>query len=222
MNEILMSQDGSHTVKSSKFDSTYHSIHGAFTESRVVYIETGLQYLLDKGYRSIHLFEMGFGSGLNALLSLDFALTNKCHIAYTGIERYPLVPSEFEKLNYCSLSDLNNLSLQFLTMHSSSSDETLVLNEFFTFTKIIGDIEKVELSERFDVIFFDAFSPGIQDMLWGPDVMKMMYGSLNPHGVLTTYCAQGKFRRVLTACGFKVEKLPGPPGKREITRAIKE
>ena len=221
MNEILISEDGSHTLRSELFGVTYHSIHGAITEGKVVYIEAGLKYVFDQGLRSINLFEMGFGSGLNALLSLEFAKLNNCHIFYTGIEMYPLATQEYEALNYPAIFTNPNVKSAFLDMHKSLSEEIVVLDEHFTFKKIIGKLEDFTSQELYDVIYFDAFSPDVQSNLWEREMMEKMYNMLAPNGVLTTYCAKGEFKRVLAACGFRIENLPGPPGKREITRAIK-
>ncbi|HOY11725.1 MAG TPA: tRNA (5-methylaminomethyl-2-thiouridine)(34)-methyltransferase MnmD [Saprospiraceae bacterium] len=218
MAKIILSDDGSHTLFSEQFQVTYHSHHGSLQESNTIFINAGLRYLMEKGYESIHIFEMGFGSGLNALLSYLFGKEVVIEINYTGIEAYPIDLETAQKLNYAEILGLDTKAKKvFDEMHRLA----FFTEDSFQFNKIIDRIEDTNIQTKFDVVFYDAFSPEIQTNLWEAELMSKMYDALNPGGILVTYCAKGAFKRALKSCGFIVEALPGPKGKREITRAIK-
>lgn len=218
MAKIILSDDGSHTLFSEQFQVTYHSHHGSLQESNTIFINAGLRYLMEKGYESIRIFEMGFGSGLNALLSYLFGKEEDIEINYTGIEAYPIDLETAQKLNYVEILGLDTKSKKvFEDMHRLAS----FAEASFQFNKIIDRIEDTSIQTQFDVVFYDAFSPDSQANLWEEELMSKMYDALNPGGILVTYCAKGAFKRALKSCGFIVEALPGPKGKREITRAIK-
>ena len=218
MAKIILSDDGSHTLFSEQFQVTYHSHHGSLQESNTIFIKAGLRYLKEKGHESIRIFEMGFGSGLNALLSYLFGKEEVIEIYYTGIEAYPIDLETAQKLNYVEILGLDTKSKKvFEDMHRLAS----FAEASFQFNKIIDRIEDTSIQTQFDVVFYDAFSPDIQTNLWNEELMSKMYDALNPGGILVTYCAKGAFKRALKSCGFIVEALPGPKGKREITRAIK-
>ena len=218
MAKIILSDDGSHTLFSEQFQVTYHSHHGSLQESNTIFINAGLRYLKEKGHESIRIFEMGFGSGLNALLSYLFGKEEVIEINYTGIEAYPIDWETAQKLNYAEILGLDTESKKvFEDMHRLAS----FAEASFQFNKIIDRIEDTSIQTQFDVVFYDAFSPDSQANLWEEELMSKMYNALNPGGILVTYCAKGAFKRALKSCGFIVEALPGPKGKREITRAIK-
>lgn len=216
--EVILSSDGSHSIISPVFDTLYHSRHGAITESKVVFIQAGLDFLFHQGIKKIVVFEMGFGTGLNALLTQQWAENHQIKIIYHTVEAYPLTEDLIALLNY---GDLLKSQEIYLKLHDLSWGSLHEISPNFTFTKWHSELETLTLDTHFDVVFFDAFGPNTQPALWQAPIMEKMYAWLKPQGVLTSFCAQGAFRRALKEVGFNVEKIPGPPGKREMTRAIK-
>ncbi|MDY3788717.1 tRNA (5-methylaminomethyl-2-thiouridine)(34)-methyltransferase MnmD [Bacteroides fluxus] len=210
---IEQTEDGSATLFVPELNEHYHSVKGARTESLHIFIDMGL-----KAVSTTHpqVLEIGFGTGLNALLTLEAAEADKRPVHYTGIELYPLAWEEVDVLKY---SD-NPL---FKTLHSVPWEEDVAITPYFTLKKIREDARKAVNTKRsFDVIYFDAFAPEKQPEMWDEALFRNLYTSMNAGGVLTTYCAKGIIRRMLQSVGFKVERLPGPPGgKREILRASK-
>ena len=218
--QIIVTGDNSKTLLIPELNETYHSINGATREALHVFIENGLKRF-DK-LEKIRVFEMGFGTGLNALLSLNHAKTTPIYIAYESIEKYPLALEEAMLLNHPVTTGLHHLSTEFKVMHSSPWNETVQICPGFTLEKIMGDIRLITLEPgTYDIIFYDAFGPKVQPGLWETGILQMLYHALAPGGCLVTYCAQGQFKRNLREAGFKVERLPGPPGKREMTVALK-
>lgn len=216
---IQLSGDGSHTVLSQVFDDvTYHSRHGAIAESNVVFIDAGLNYHLARGKNRISIFEMGFGTGLNALLSYKWGFENQIAVDYQTVEAFPINESVFLQLNYAEL--LGDKTV-FESFHTLPWDQKHIISESFSFKKHLSLVEDVKVDGHVDVVFYDAFAPSSQPHLWEQPILDKMYLLLNDGGVLVSYCAQGAFKRNLKSCGFKVESIPGPPGKREMTRAIK-
>lgn len=221
--ELIITEDGSHTLTSSRFPSvSYHSIHGSIQETKTVFIDAGLDFVKNLiPNKEINILEMGFGSGLNALMTAIFAKENQLAINYHTIEAYPISIESLDQLNYAKILNLDKeMASWFETMHSASS-KTTVSNGSISFTKHIIEIESFEIQKEFDVIYYDAFSPTAQPELWTVEMMQKMNHCLKTGGVLTTYCAKGQFKRNLREAGFKVEGLPGPIGKREMTRARK-
>lgn len=216
---ITLTADGSHTVSMPEQGVTYHSTHGAIQESMHVYINVGLQYHIPQKYAGpLHILEMGFGTGLNALLTLQHATRHNLGIYYQAVECYPLTWEEAATLNYTSLlRDYDAYS----ALHNSEWNIDTILQEDFTLHKSHTSIIDFETDTKFHLIYFDAFAPDAQPELWGIQVMSKMYNMLERGGILVTYCSKGIVRRVMQECGFYVQKLPGPPGKREIIRAIK-
>jgi tRNA U34 5-methylaminomethyl-2-thiouridine-forming methyltransferase MnmC len=221
---IQITEDGSHTISIEAMNVTYHSKHGAIQESRHVFIKEGLQNFIHQHdhvpEETINIFEIGFGSGLNALLSLQEAIENNQKIFYQTIEPYPLLIEEINKLNYASLIN-EKLQQSFYTMHECEWNNVTFLHPLFLFKKIQTGLQEFETKEKFQVIYFDAFDPNAQPGLWSEAIFKKMFDMLYPNGILVTYCSKGIVRRAMQAAGFKIEKLPGPLGKREITRANK-
>lgn len=216
--EILLTGDGSHTVFSSQFNAHYHSGKGAITESKVVFIQSGLEKIISLGSNTVKIFEMGFGTGLNVHLSHQYANQYKVKIDYTSIEAFPLKEDIWKNLNYITfLGDAG----QFFDLHKQVWNQKKQVDPYFSFTKLHGTIEDYNEPETFDLIYFDAFAPGTQPELWEDPVIKKMYTLLRPGGLLVTYCAKGEFKRCLKRNLFTLESLPGPPGKREIIRATK-
>jgi tRNA U34 5-methylaminomethyl-2-thiouridine-forming methyltransferase MnmC len=217
--EVFLSGDGSHTLISNVFQSSYHSKHGAITESNVVFIQAGLDFLLANKYEKIRVFEMGFGTGLNALLTCQWATQHNVQLYYHTVEAFPINIDIVKELNYGKLCQ-NELGFQ--KLHQTSWDQIHVISENFMLQKYLSKIEDIEITEKFDIIFYDAFGPTTQAELWSEHILHKMYHLLDDNGILVSFCAQGAFKRNLKAVGFVVESLSGPPGKREMTRAIKK
>jgi tRNA U34 5-methylaminomethyl-2-thiouridine-forming methyltransferase MnmC len=217
---IVTSQDGSHTVFSERFGFTYHSKFGAITESAHIFITAGLRYraLMTK---QIDILETGFGTGLNAFLTLLEAERRNLTVHYTGLETFPIDDHDAQQLNYTELLKCPDRHRDFMTLHQCDWSKAHLITPHFGFQKLQIAIETFEAVEKFDLIYFDAFAPQAQPELWTVDVMERMYHALRPEGVLVTYCAKGEFKRNLKKAGFEVEALSGPPGKREMTRALK-
>lgn len=215
---IEPTEDGSVTLFVPELNEHYHSVKGARTESQHIFIDMGLKAVTTT---EPHILEIGFGTGLNALLTLEAAEKELRYVHYTGIELYPLTWEEVDSLKY------SNHPL-FKVLHTTTWEESITISPYFSLQKIQADATKLNkvleenTSLSFDVIYFDAFAPEKQPEMWDEQVFRTLYTRMNRHGVLTTYCAKGIIRRLLQTVGFKVERLPGPPkGKREILRATK-
>jgi tRNA U34 5-methylaminomethyl-2-thiouridine-forming methyltransferase MnmC len=217
---IILTDDGSHSVLSETYGVTYHSTHGAVTESAHVFIAAGLQHKA-LVQRKINILETGFGTGLNAFMSWLEAERANLEVQYTGLEIMPVSAEESAQMNYAGLLGVPERAADFQALHQCEWGEAHAFSESFHFRKEQISIETFEADHEFDVIYFDAFAPQAQPELWTADVFGRMYRALRPGGVLVTYCAQGAFKRTLKQAGFQVERLPGPPGKREMTRATK-
>ncbi len=216
--KIIVTKDNSKTLLIPDLNETYHSTHGAVNEALHVFIEAGLHHLKKT---NVKLFEMGFGTGLNSLVSLDYALKNNIIIEYTSIEKFPLTYDLLEQLDYPNQIANGKLQIAFNQIHESEWNKIIKIDPKFYLKKIEGDLSKIILTENeYDLIYFDAFGPRVQKDLWSVEILKKMQTILKPSGILVTYCAQGQFRRNLIEAGFTYEVLPGPPGKREMTRAI--
>ncbi len=214
--DLVITNDGSPTLYVERFDEHYHSIHGSIQESLHVFIQAGLDYKA-KQQPSIRIFEMGLGTGLNALLTLNYAQQHNVFIDYHAIELYPLTMESINKL--AQFPNFNHPN--FLELHQIKSNKMLNIGENFRFTKYLQDINDYKPSQLFDLIYYDAFAPSAQDELWTVEMFQKMYDMLDDGGCLVTYCAKGIVKRTLKSVGFNIESLPGPIGKREMTRAIK-
>lgn len=217
--ELILTEDGSHTLYLPEMEEHYHSIHGAIQESRHVFIEAGLMKV---NLKEISILEIGFGTGLNALLSL-LALKNKeIKLQYFGIEKYPLLQEEYEALNFGHLLGVK-ASNELQKMHESPWNQNFKLTEAFMLHKIHSDLHTCDLTQYplFDLIYFDAFAPNKQEDMWSPDIFLKIFQQCKPGAILVTYCAKGSVRRDLKAAGFSMERIPGPPGKKEMLRGIK-
>jgi tRNA U34 5-methylaminomethyl-2-thiouridine-forming methyltransferase MnmC len=215
---VETTDDGSTTLRIAAWDEPYHSMHGAIQESRHVFINNGLRHCERNPLR---LLEIGFGTGLNALLSLMEADSRKLPICYTGIEAYPLTDIEVGQLNYLQQLNAPAYGELYAQMHTCPREVKNSLTSFFTLVKHQCDILEYSAESRFDLIYFDAFGAGVQPELWTEAVFSQMYRALDTNGILVTYAARGSVRRAMQAVGFRVERLPGPPGKREMLRAVK-
>ena len=215
MNRLEQTKDLSPTLYSEDFQQTYHSIHGAISESNHVFIQHGLAEVA-KTKNDISIFEMGYGTGLNAALTWKFALEKKLRIRYQSVEKFPVEGSIQDSF----LTQEN--SLNHLLKQLNQAEWGIIHSlEGFQFQKIQDDITRLNLNQDFDLIYYDAFSPNAQPELWTETLFKKIYDGLNPNGLLVTYCAKGQVKRNLKAAGFYVESPPGSVGKREMTRARK-
>jgi tRNA U34 5-methylaminomethyl-2-thiouridine-forming methyltransferase MnmC len=224
MLKIINTEDGSHTVQSEHFDATYHSTKGSVQETKTVFIESGFKYLIDKGLKKIHILEIGFGTGLNVFMTYLEAKNHEVSIHFDSYELYPIGKENAKKLNYPQILDAENDTELFLAMHEAENltFSTLLSNEnHIDFQLKICSFESENFFPFYNLIYFDAFAPSVQPQLWQEPFLQKMYDALLPGGILVTYCAQGAFKRALKAVGFQVEALPGPKGKREMTRATK-
>ena len=215
--EIIVTADGSHTVQLKDRNITYHSHHGAVQESKHVFIEAGFLHREKQLPGTVRLFEMGFGTGLNALLTLTEAKKLNKPIVYSAIENYPLTASETGSLNYNEV--VPGSKEVFERLHQAEWNKKISITPFFTLNKINADLLAYTFEEPVDLIYYDAFAPTAQPELWTLEVFQKLYALLAPGGVLVTYCSKGDVRRAMMAAGFLVEKLPGPKGKREMVRA---
>ena len=215
--EIRLTADGSKTLYLPHLDETYHSSHGAIQEAVHVFIEHGLTYVSQKT-ESITVFEMGFGTGLNALLTAQWAQKHQRMIHYIGIEHYPIEEDLWRQMEFVQVESEIALYAKIMSSEWGKFQE---INPFFELKKIEQTVHDLDLNEKVDLIYFDAFGPKVQAEMWDLPVLKKMHGMLNPGGVFVTYCAQGQMKRNLKSLGFTLEVLPGPPGKREMTRATK-
>ncbi|HHH53316.1 MAG TPA: methyltransferase domain-containing protein, partial [Bacteroidetes bacterium] len=188
-----------------------------------IFIKHGLEYLLDnKINKSISILEYGFGTGLNALLAMGFSFSKNIHIDYTGIEAYPISISKVEALNYPKVAGLDYLKEEFYQMHIAGNSYKIEFGETFIFTKVLDKFENFKSEGKYDIIFYDVFGPESQPHLWERSFLDEVVEKIKPQGgILITYGAKGSFKRALKSLGLAVENLPGPPGKREITRALK-
>jgi len=215
--ELKLTADGSHTLYVADLDEHYHSHFGALTESRHIFINAGLA-TIDSSHVSI--LEVGFGTGLNALLTALFAEEHLLHVSYTSLEKYPLEQSVIDTLNYGSLTGQGGPEV-FEAIHEARWGVGTKINDWFTLKKIESDLTRDDPAGIFDLIYFDAFGPDKQPEMWGEEVMQRITAVTRPGTVLVTYSAKGNLKRMLKNLGFEVNLLPGPPGKRVMTRAVR-
>lgn len=218
--KIIHTQDGSTTIHIPEWNEQYHSKHGALQEAYHVFIEMGfLYYLKTYSPSTISILEMGFGTGLNTFITLIEAGKTPISIDYTGLEAYPIASSEINQLNFAS--QLNTSEDVFKEMHTTPWENPIEITDKFTLTKHKQFFQDFSDPNSYQLIYFDAFGARVQPELWTIDIFRKMYDALKIKGVLVTYSAKGSVRRALQEVGFEVERLPGPPGKREMLRAIK-
>ena len=221
--QFVPTKDNSLTLFNPELNETYHSIHGAITESKHVFIKNGLQYFFEnKNIASVHLLEIGFGTGLNALLSYLFCIEQQRSLHYISYEPFPLSSEIVKQIIYpqqlnASMDDENF----FLKLHSEKINIYKSSNLVIDIKVVDTPYQQSTISEKVDIIFFDAFAPNKHPEMWLPEIFSKCYNELNETGILVTYCAKGEVKRTLKSVGFKVETLPGPPGKREMIRAVK-
>lgn len=220
MTEIIETTDGSHSLMSEKFGVTYHSKHGAVQESQHIFIEAGL-HPRTESIKELSVLEIGFGTGLNVFMTYLEAKKMGLKINMDTYEIYPITTEQAQELNYPQILNAENDRAIFDKLHTCDWEKSIELSDFFTFQKLEKDFLKIDATEKYEVIYFDAFAPNAQPELWEASLMKKMYDALKVGGVMTTYCAKGVVKRTLKSIGFEIEAIPGPPGKREMTRAWK-
>jgi tRNA U34 5-methylaminomethyl-2-thiouridine-forming methyltransferase MnmC len=221
--KIITTEDGSHSLFLPELKEFYHSFHGAYRESVHVYLLYGLEtwFMRNPDRFPIRIFEMGFGTGLNAWLSLVWAEQYKVPVLYHSIEPFPLEKEIYEQLNYIEVdTTVYHYAHFFKKLHQSPWNQGLVYSEYFNMKKDQITLEEAVLYPS-DLVFYDAFAPKKQPELWTKDILDKVVDTMNPGGIFVTYCATGKLKRTLQELGLTVETLPGPPGKNEMVRGIK-
>jgi tRNA U34 5-methylaminomethyl-2-thiouridine-forming methyltransferase MnmC len=206
--------DGSHTLYVPELNEHYHSVNGALQESMHVYVEAGFNRC---GKQRISVLELGFGTGLNALLTFREAQKRNVSVSYTALEKYPLPETLTACLNYGTETHLPDV---FTELHAADWNEQREISPFFSLKKVQTDFFDYDFPGLYDVVFYDAFAPDKQPEVWSQALFNRIYDCMYPQGVLTTYCAKGEVRRMLQRAGFTVERIPGPPGKREMLRGV--
>ena len=235
--KIITTADGSKTIQIEEWNEQYHSVHGAIQEAKHVYIKLGLLFCFDlkksiresvqcsksiaNASQNISILEIGFGTGLNAFLTLLQAEDHQININYVGVEAFPISSNEMEALNYPEQLQVLDKSMLFTEMHEIPWENEWRLATYFTLKKQHKIFQDITDQNQFDLIYFDAFGARVQPELWSESIFQKMFVALNDNGVLVTYAAKGSVRRAMQTVGFNVEKLPGPPGKREMLRARK-
>jgi len=223
LNKLILqtTADGSHTLFVTDLNEHYHSTNGALQESELVFIQNGFHHLA-ACLKDINVLEVGFGTGLNALLSVLESKKQRRKINYVAIEPEPVDSSILEKLNYALVIGGTEAAGYFKKLHDSSWTYPAFLSDYFILSKIQAKLEDITLrDEQFNLIFFDAFGPDVQPELWTEEIFIKLFKCLKTGGILVTYSCKGTVKRALKAAGFTIEKLPGPAGKREVLRAMK-
>lgn len=215
---IIVTADGSKTIQIEEWNERYHSRHGAVQESYHVFIDNGLRLFRDT---KISILEIGFGTGLNALITLIESEKLNLDINYVGVEAFPVSGKEVEELNHVSRLDAKDYQRSYTKMHCSPWEKENPIQKNFNLTKQKKDFRAVNDINLFNLIYFDAFGARVQPKLWTAEIFQIMFKALRKNGILVTYSAKGSVRRALQEVGFKVERLSGPPGKREMLRACK-
>lgn len=222
--KLIITNDGSPSIEWEQ-GVTYHSIHGAIQESRHIFIREGLHaaWAMHRRERPpLRIFELGLGTGLNALLSLLEAAASQRPISYEAMEAFPLETPLTDRLDYCTLLDCRGYQSFFERLHQCDWEVSVPITPYFTFFKSRGPWPGRPLYQSADLVYYDAFDPVFQPELWTTAVFESLSTQLAPNALIVTYCCKGAVRRSLAAAGFQVEKIPGPPGKREMIRAIKD
>ncbi len=222
--KIITTSDGSKTIYIEDWNEQYHSIHGAINEANHVFIKHGLHFFcheFSKNQKDISILEIGFGTGLNAFTTaLETKKLNKT-VQYVGVEAYPVSKDEYNLLNYAQLISETDTEL-FEKLHTTDWEVNSKITSHFYLEKRKQFFSDIEDEDLYDVIYFDAFGARVQPELWTESIFEIMFKTLKTRGVLVTYSAKGSVRRAMQKVGFTVERLPGPPGKREMLRACKD
>lgn len=217
--EIIITADGSSSIYLPEWEEHYHSKHGAIQEAYHVFIKSGLD--LFKNNSKLAILEIGFGTGLNCFITFLETQKRNLKIDYEGVEAYPLSIEEIGQLNYVEQLNALNQAKIFDEIHNIFWNKKQEISKGFSIIKRNQFFDEIEDEDKFDLIYFDAFGARVQPELWTEEIFKKMYNSLKENGILVTYSAKGSVRRAMQTVGFSVEKLPGPPGKREMLRGKK-
>ena len=220
--KIITTSDGSKTIHIEEWNEQYHSVHGAIQEANHVFIKHGLLFYLEKFHKisPVHILEIGFGTGLNAFLTLITSNNLKFSVNYVGVEAYPVKKEEINQLNYVELISVKD-KVYFEDLHEVAWETSKKISSNFRLEKQEKFFKDIDALNAFDIIYFDAFGARVQPELWTESIFEIMHKAMKSNSVLVTYSAKGSVRRAMQAVGFIVERLPGPPGKREMLRAIK-
>jgi len=220
--ELFKTDDGSDSLFNPVLGEVYHSRHGAVNESKHVFIKAGLEYLSDR-FETIKILEIGFGTGLNTLLTLDYCYCHNIKARYFTLEPFPVKSEIYSKLNYHKFCKVPDSQILFESMHQAPWNKEVWINDQFSFYKSMLGVEEEKFQpDSFNLVYFDAFAPDIQPELWSEAIFTSIYQCMEEKGVLVTYAAKGQVRRNMQGAGFSVERIPGPVGKREMLRALKE
>lgn len=214
--EILITSDGSTTIHLPDLNEQYHSKNGSINETYHVFINSGLKMISSD---KVSILEIGFGTGLNCFIT---HLESKKEINYVGAEAYPVTPEEVDKMNFISILDAEKDKEVFKKMHTISWERKHQITDTFYLEKRKQFFEDINDKDAFHLIYFDAFGARVQPQLWTVEIFQKMFNALKQNGILVTYSAKGSVRRAMQEVGFLVERLPGPPGKREMLRATKK
>lgn len=218
--KVIVTEDGSHSLFVPSLNETYHSRHGAVQESQHVFIKNGLEKLLEKT-NEVRLLEVGFGTGLNIWLTLKALLNKEVKAHCTTLETFPLEKETYESLNFAN-DDSDELKNYFHSIHHAKWNEVISVNHHFLLEKITSSFQDFATDRKFNLVYYDAFGPPVQPELWELSIFEKMATLMEEGGILVTYCAKGQVRRNMETSGFSVERLKGPPGKREMLRATKK
>ena len=228
--EIVVTQDGSHSISIPGMNITYRSKYGAIQESMHVFIKAGLQYASARmtAPGPLYIFEMGFGTGLNALLTAAETERAGLQVYYETVEAFPIDTAQASQLNYCGQLQRTDLKPLFEQLHQSEWNKETTLAPHFTLRKWLSPLHtwlsgktSPATGPGINIVYYDAFAPEVEPELWTADIFTLLYKLMAPQGVLVSYCSKTEVRRALQVAGFDVEKIPGPPHKREMLRAIK-
>jgi tRNA U34 5-methylaminomethyl-2-thiouridine-forming methyltransferase MnmC len=217
--EIRITTDGSTTIYLPEWEENYHSKHGAIQEAKHVFIQNGLALFKNK---NVAILEIGFGTGLNAFITFLEAKNFNQTIDYVGVEAYPVPENEIKQMNYVKELNASENQEFYDKMHSCLWEQKTLINEHFSLTKQKKFFNDISDIQSYDLIYFDAFGYRVQPELWSTEIFQKMYDALKPDSFLVTYAARGTVKRSMLEVGFRVEKLVGPPGKREMFRAFKD
>ena len=217
---IIITEDGSQSVFDEKTGESFHSHFGAISESQHIFIDAGLRFA-SENKSELSILEIGFGTGLNALLTAVYCDKEEKIVTFSALEAYPLSTEILDNIQYHRLIENVNAKLYFRLLHSAGNTPVSISKNFL-FALTNSRLEEWNGSKNeFDLVYFDAFSPEAQPELWTGEIFEKMFNCLKPGGILVTYSCKGIVKRAMKSAGFLIQKLPGPKGKREILRAIK-
>lgn len=217
MERFIITEDGSHSLFSAQFKQQYHSLQGALNESEHIYINLGLRPVLENAPGPVSVFEMGFGTGLNAFLAWKLADQLQKQVFYTSVEAYPVSELEASQLNYEEATGENG----FMRLHGAAWGKDVAISPFFTLRKVKTTLQDFAADRFFDVVFYDAFDPQAQPELWTTEIFGKIAAQTQPGAVLVTYSSKGIVKRALAAAGFAVERHKGPGRKTHVLKAIR-